>query len=544
MASRPQPDRRLSLESKTEFRPSPPKQHKSLSSDVASSSQVQTCEVPTSNGGGNIQNPSQDLKKSKAMRFHEFAGSVNDNDEWVRATPSLRKKITVNDTLRKENAIRKIGDEAEEEALDEENAKAEADLEDDQDEAEWEAGDVTDEDEDDDSDGNETDNEEGFAESDEESDVDSEYQFWTPGITTAATSTDYLDHIRPTIERTASESSIESTINTAAPNKFAGASDRRHDSRRQKPSCKMRPGTPELPDSTDFVCGTLDEDRPLEAAYISCLEQRRSARQRTIPQDFDPSFPTSDPEDNDVDDDEGAGASDEQVWITGRPDDSDAEVERGRGHLGYKADHRSPVVSPKRLNSPVPARCGRALKSPPPTNRNRSPQGRRLFGQSPRRMRSPAPYLRNLKSPPSSRRPSPSGVAKQGPVTIGLPRLAQRSDLTHTKSLPRTPNPFWRQHRQTNSKSIISARAEGSEAPLRLDNELHDRGPIDIIQGLENKRQKRKEKFWRQHCRNGGKEKERRCLPGKGAERMRELGLEVAGRGKGTGPKPKLILSV
>ena len=66
----------------------------------------------------------------------------------------------------------------------------------------------------------------------------------------------------------------------------------------------MRPGTPELPDSTDFVCGTLDEDRPLEAAYISCREQKKREKHVPIPQDIDPSFPTSDLEDNDDDQDE------------------------------------------------------------------------------------------------------------------------------------------------------------------------------------------------------------------------------------------------
>lgn len=76
---------------------------------------------------------------------------------------------------------------------------------------------------------------------------------------------------------------------------------------------------------------------------------------------------------------------------------------------------------------------------------------------------------------------------------------------------------------------------------------VHTRGPIDIVEGLEKKRQKRKEKFWRQHCRKAAKEEmERRRVPGKGAERMKELGLEVAERCRayGVGQDVQLVLSV
>merc|ERR1711964_317946 len=82
---------------------------------------------------------------------------------------------------------------------------------------------------------------------------------------------------------------------------------------------KVRPGTPELPDSTDFVCGTLDEDRPLEAAYISCRELRKREKHIPIPQDIDPSFPTTDPEEeeDEVDDvEESQHSSDGPRWLT------------------------------------------------------------------------------------------------------------------------------------------------------------------------------------------------------------------------------------
>ena len=77
--------------------------------------------------------------------------------------------------------------------------------------------------------------------------------------------------------------------------------------------------------------------------------------------------------------------------------------------------------------------------------------------------------------------------------------------------------------------------------------DTHTRGPIDIVEGLEKKRQKRKEKFWRQHCRKAAKEQqEKRPLPGRGAERMKELGLEVAERwrGYGVGLQSQLVLSI
>ena len=70
-----------------------------------------------------------DFQKSEATRFHEFAGSFNAEDEWINEQTAYRQKITVNDTLRKENAIRKLAEEAEEEALDEED---EAEIDDDE----------------------------------------------------------------------------------------------------------------------------------------------------------------------------------------------------------------------------------------------------------------------------------------------------------------------------------------------------------------------------------------------------------------------------
>ena len=518
--------------------------------------------------------PRQAKHRPEGIRFHEFASAYHEEDEWLYERPVHRHKITVNDTLWKENAIRKLGEEAENEALEEEYAEEDADLETESGELATDNDSINGDGDDDEEEepgseneasdgGNETDDEGGFADSDDETDVDSEYQFWTPGWTTAVTSTDYTETIRARTQRNGSQSSIDSTDKFNAITIKQSESGRGRRKSRRLLVCgignhggaklvpKMRPGTPDLPDSTDFVCGTLDEDRPLEAAYLSCLEQKRIARHPVIPQDFDPSFPTSDmdEEDEDEDENEAIEASDEHMWITGRPDDSDADENFHRQKRLSKQNAKSPAPSPKRFRSPPAAKSGGRMRSPPPPKRranHRSPPPRRLFGaHSPRRMRSPPPpHLRNLNSPPSSRRPSFSSVTENQGTGIDLRQLAQRPNLTHTKSLPRTPNPFWKEHRRLRLKTKRADTERSSKLEGDVDGEMHSRGPIDIVQGLENKRQRRKEKFWRQHCRNAGKEKERRCQPGKGAERMRELGLEMAGRSKAYGQRGQLVLSI
>ncbi|KAK9449547.1 uncharacterized protein V1518DRAFT_416300 [Limtongia smithiae] len=55
-----------------------------------------------------------------------------------------------------------------------------------------------------------------------------------------------------------------------------------------------RPSTPPIsmiPDSSDFVCGTMDEDKPIEAAYFSALDEHARLHHKLCPQDIDPSFP-------------------------------------------------------------------------------------------------------------------------------------------------------------------------------------------------------------------------------------------------------------
>lgn len=448
------------------------------------------------------------LPSSEATRFHEFASEEVEEDDWIRTdSDNTGKRLTINDTLKLENDIRRLGNEAEAEALEDEQEAEENENENDSDDEnpfdEDEDEDVDTED-DDASDGNETDNEAGFAESDE-SDIEGEFAFWTPGREVAVQSGE-VSAYRTSVHRTASTSSIESLTRSTSTNAESGAKARR----RPRP-IKIRPGTPDLPDSTDFVCGTLDEDRPLEEAYVSCMEARKNAKHKQTPQDIDPSFPTSDVEDEDEDDDaiQAVHDSDEHVWLHGKFEDS-ADERHGRHR---STSHRkSPGQSPKRLRSPPPPR---RLHSPPPAKtRLRSPPPRKLFGHSPRRMRSPPP-ARMIRSPPAS---------LMTHAAVGFAPLGSRPGLTHTKSLPRTPNAFCRQY---HASRLIAA--NGNYNDLATDG--HVRGAIDIVKGLEQKRQRRKEKFFAKHYNRKGKgQTDRRPQPGIGAERMRELGLLMAGK--------------
>ncbi|KFY09477.1 hypothetical protein V492_05483, partial [Pseudogymnoascus sp. VKM F-4246] len=258
------------------------------------------------------------LESSEATRFHEFASDEPQEDDWIRKdTSTIKGKLTIHDTLKKENAIRQLGKEAEEEALedDEDDDDDEGNDDDDDDENDDEDDDDDDDDDDDEddiddddntvdgsdvdldaSDGNETDNEAGFADSDEESDRGGEFHFWSPGMSTVDTSV-----FRSSVPRAPSESSIDSLSHMSPTLNKSGSGSRKTKATRK---IRIRPGTPDLPDSTDFVCGTLDEDRPLEEAYVSCMEARKREKRHVIPQDIDPSFPTSDPEDEEDENDE------------------------------------------------------------------------------------------------------------------------------------------------------------------------------------------------------------------------------------------------
>ncbi|KAK4190104.1 hypothetical protein QBC35DRAFT_112249 [Podospora australis] len=452
--------------------------------------------------------------QSECAQFHEFASEGPQEDDWIKRDDETgRPKLTIQDTLEKENAIRKLGKEAEEEAdleegLDDEvneEEDDEEDADDDEDESPEDDEDDLDEDSENDeadeddveddadtehnwdeeaSDGYKTDSEIGFAESDDE---DDDLVLWTTRVGHHT-----LSGV-PLMRR----SSIAEQSDSSACSQTRISRKMRSKSR----PVPIRPHTPELPDSTDFVCGTLDEDRPLEDAYISCVEARKRNKlmRMPLPQDIDPSFPTSEPEDE-VEEayTKAYNESDDHGWLHGEFEDLHHERDR-RG--------RKKGQSPMRLRSPPPKRH----PSPAPKSRGRSP--RKLSDrQSPRRMRSPAPACMAYRSSAAT---SPGEDSEHIPFKV----LALRPGLNFTKSLPRAPGML--PHLKSRKSKATSTK-----------NVTHVRGAIDIVKGLEQKRQRRKEKFYQKYCSRARKEKAqpRRPPPGQGAERMRELGLIMAGK--------------
>jgi hypothetical protein len=457
--------------------------------------------------------------ESDCVRFHEFASGESVVDDWIRRDrASLQPKLTVDDTLKKENAIRKLGKEAEEEAeledeIDEEEDEEvdEADLIDDDDDEDDESGsrdeeddDSDDQDEDDEddegqgdadtelawaseaSDGYKTDNEIGFAESDDD---DDDLVLWTTRIGHYASLSGALSMTRRLSQGEKSDSSTSS-------GQKSSQSRKKRSKTRPVP---FRSETPELPDSTDFVCGTLDEDKPLEEAYITCVEARRRDRQQLIPQDIDPSFPTSEPEDEG---DElyrkGYGESEDHPLLHGELEDLDHDRDRrGRKKKGS-------VPSPKRCRSPPPKR----RPSPAPKARGRSP--RKPFDQRSPRLLTPMPLAAPQTPVISPLHESEAVVFKS---------LAFRPGLTHTKSLPK----------RSGMLPHLKARKSKTGTATR---DTHVRGAIDIVKGLEQKRLRRKEKYNQKYYNRARKEKAhpKRPPPGQGASRMRELGLIMAGK--------------
>ncbi|KAI1487198.1 hypothetical protein F5X96DRAFT_681411 [Biscogniauxia mediterranea] len=452
---------------------------------------------------------------SESSHFHEFACDEPREEDWILQNfPATGQRLTINDTLKKENEIRRLAAEAEaeeEEEQDDIDADVdddEADVQDDHEEDEDEDEDVEDEEDvdycsgygldDDGSDGYNTDNEVGFADSDDDDD-DGDLQLWTPSqAPVIRLSGDVPLMRRPSLVGIRSSS--------------ASSSDAGNDVGRPGPErtrrLKIRPGTPELPDSTDFVCGTLDEDRAIEDAYISCIAARRREKLRPIPQDIDPSFPTSEPEDEEIEPHKHTHESDDQLWIHGELED----IHHAKEHGVERRKNREAQTPPKRYHSPPPKRH----LSPPPKLRGRSP--RRLFDRhSPRRLMSPPPLGRGVQSPPASL------VHDGARGNHEFKALAFRPGLTHTKSLPRAP-------------AMFPHHFKGQRRPGKSTSTGHVRGAIDIVKGLEKKRQRRKEKFreryLQKHCNKArkGQIPDKRPEPGKGAERMREIGLLSAGK--------------
>lgn len=457
-------------------------------------------------------------------QFHEFASGMAREDDWIRQENSTQTKLTISDILVKENLIRRLGAEAEEEAEQEEAEEDEAEAamdEDDEDEDEDDEADELDDDldldeedeededededeEDDGSDGYHTDEETGFADSDEEDDDDENMMMWTPRVPSIPR------QFTPRLARRLS-------INDQQSDDSIGS---RRSRRRASKARLIGPQTeaPDLPDSTDFVCGTLDEDRPVEDAYLSCLAARRNEKLRIIPQDIDPSFPASDLDEEDEEDIYvDASDSDGHAWVQGVMEDLGSETDRAR------RQRKNGNTSPRRLRSPPPKRRG----SPAPKPRARSPAPKpRARSPAPKpRARSPRPLF-DRQSPRRLRSPAPKAVAIATPIQT--PRqgahanfqLAGRPGLTHTKSLPR-PAAIFRHQKQPKGSKTSS------------DTDGHIRSAIDIVKGLEKKRLRRKEKFFQKYCdraRRGQIPERKTMLPGLGAERMRELGLLMAGK--------------
>ena len=457
-----------------------------------------------------------------SSQFHEFASNENREDDWIRQDKKAAKcKLTIDDVMVKENNIRRLAKEAEEEAeLEDEEAEAEIDQDDDDaeeaDDDDADEDDADDDDDDDDeeeeeddvdtfeeaveeaedddecggSDGYRSDEETGFAESDEEE--DEVHDLWS------ASDADPYSIVNASVRRASEGQDHFSDCSTA------GNSIR--STRRIKQKRVKAIPAPELPDSTDFVCGTFDEDRPLEAAYMSCIEARKREKLHIIPQDIDPSFPADPLEEEDEDDYEKPDESDEHVWLHGEMEDLHHEQEtrsrrKTKGH-----------VSPRRYHSPPPAKGNKGRVSP--TLR-------------PVRARSPGRLLGG-RTPPSRTRSPPSQVVSPAMSPGHQHRTAGVAfDMTQTKSLPKPPGMFHQlRHGRRGSRMPVS-----TPMPM-LSADIHVRCAIDIVKGLEQKRKRRREKFFHKYCDRArkGQIPERKPIPGIGAEKMKEVGLLMAGK--------------
>jgi len=463
---------------------------------------------------------------TEATRFHEFASSDDEPEEWVQESGCHRSRLTVNDTLKKENILRKACEEVEAEAVDEDDDEDDLDdqnADDDEDDEENEDEEVDQDDEEESDDGFRTDDEEGFAESESEGE-ESDEDWWRPGgRSTAATSVEHMDRLMLSHK---DEDEAASSLGSASSG-HASLKGLRIKSRRRRLSRSMpigaRSQAVDLPDSTDFVCGTLDEDRPLEQAYLNQLKQKEAAKHKARPQDIDPTFPTSDPEMDEEDDEDlvDPDESEKENLVHGELDELDEEPRTLRPITRPRARsnaNKSPAPATRR-RSPAPTLLKRqpSNRSPPPARRStaRSPPPRKLFGHSPQPSRSPAPG-KVMPSPPNTRRVSPwtSNQLDVGGVLAGRPQL------THTASLPR--NGFQHQINQLRvDESLVDC--------IHANGEIPKRGAIDIYKGLEKKRQRRKEKLYQKLCAKAAAkgEKAYKVKPGRGAERMREVGLEM-----------------
>lgn len=437
---------------------------------------------------------------STQRNAHDTSYDEPTEDDWIREEHlSPKRRITINDTLVKENHIRQLAQEAEDEdAEDDDGNVDENDGEDDDDEEDGEDDEEDEEDEedgdDDDSDeddgdedetecgsfeaddGYHTDEETGFAESDE--DEEDGLHLWNHGIQLSVEPSPGVQGLQRRPSATGHHSDSSTASGRAAKT-----------IRRRKPRPIPYDAASELPDSTDFVCGTFDEDRPMEEAYLTRRAARKAQKVQLIPQDIDPSFPTSDIEDGDGEElfNPVHHDSEDELW----------KMDDVHGDRGRASRKKSKGASPRRY------------RSPPPKTRARSPKGHKAAFEkhSPRRLRSPCP-----------KRLAAAGVSPTNGAHAKFTGLGVRGGFPQTKSLPRPT-------------AMLGLIRYGKKAKVPTSDQ-HVRGAIDIVKGLEHKRQRRREKYHHKYCNRArkGQIPERKAMPGQGATKMRELGLLMAGK--------------
>lgn len=345
-----------------------------------------------------------DFKPSEVTQFHEFDPSSGEED-WVKDTPHYQTKLTLKDCMGKENQIRKLGEEVDKELREEEDDDGEEnededededqddDDDDDEDEEDGDDDDVDDDDGEDEEDelnsnGNESDIESGLEGSDGDSQGENA-SLWTRSSTVTTASS---------IERL----------------KTPPSSDKLPTRVHLSPSRKAhRPDITTLPDSTDFICGTFDEDRPIEVAYKSLMEENRRLKHPQLPQDIDPSFPTTNDEDEE---DEGTNA--EQL------DSNMAKIQRWFDQYDAKRA-RSPNGSSISNRSDRNTSCQATQQSLTPVPQHRLPQtaagganeGKMLTdGRTNQHARTRSPGLQHrYRSPP----PPPPSRGRRGHNTRG-----------------------------------------------------------------------------------------------------------------------------
>ncbi|KAK9473202.1 uncharacterized protein V1510DRAFT_415390 [Dipodascopsis tothii] len=271
------------------------------SSDSSESERPARCRVVAAVVALASQAPKRCLKfacdNSKREEYGPAAaGALSDSGLDVEDLhhPVPRRMLRVDDVLVKEREISRLGDEAAREEAAEDEDDENDDVVDDED------------DEDDDDDDDDDDADEPDAEPDEDDDV-SDLEPTLPGrpflhgrspVPSFRRSSPALRRRRSPVPRVDIDDGYASDDDSGdsddeVGNPYDFLVDKRH---RDLDVAKTAAGTatPPLdmvPNPFDFVCGTFDEDRPVQMAYMSALEERRSPLHCAAPQEIDPSFP-------------------------------------------------------------------------------------------------------------------------------------------------------------------------------------------------------------------------------------------------------------